>query len=378
MTQTVITGSGLYIPPNSATNEELVASFNKYVDNYNQKHASEIEAGTVEALNYSSEAFIEKASGIKSRYFVDASGILDPERMIPNSTEGTWVDDKSKMSQMVMAIEASEKAMEEAGLTPEDIDLIVFSSTIVQQHVPSMAITLQSILGTKGFAYDTQMACSSATFGLAQAESFIKSGMAKRALIVTAEYLSPLMNYKDRDSHFIFGDVGVATIIEREDVMKGNKGFRMLSSRLHTELSENITAYWSFVARLQPEKMDDPALYFKQEGRKVFKELLPMVINLISDHLAENKLGAEDLKRMWLHQANINMNMFAAKKLLGRDPSFDEAPTVLEEFGNTGGAGCVIAFDKYHDDFKAGEKGILCSFGAGYSIGSVIVEYIEK
>lgn len=377
MTNTVITGSGLYTPENIVTNEQLVTSYNQYAENFNQQHADAIAAGDIEAKPPSSVEFIEKASGIKARHYMEAKGIIDPKRMMPYATENDIPDDKDRMTQLTMAVAASEMALKQAGLKAEDIDLIVFSCTIVQQHVPSMAVELQHRLGTKGFAYDTQMACSSATFGLTQAQALIQNGTATRALIVTPEYVSPLMNFKDRDSHFIFGDVAVATVLEREDLMKANKGFRVQSTRLTTQLSDNIRAYWSFVARLDPNVIDDDKLYFQQEGRKVFKELLPLVIDHITNHLGEESLSADDMKRMWLHQANINMNNFAAKKLLGRDPEFMEAPTVLEDYGNTAGAGCIIAFHKYKDDFKPGDKGMLCSFGAGYSIGSALVEYIE-
>jgi beta-ketodecanoyl-[acyl-carrier-protein] synthase len=111
-----------------------------------------------------------------------------------------------------------------------------------------------------------------------------------------------------------------------------------------------------------------------QEGRKVFKELLPLVTNFIEEQLAKNHLAASDLKRMWLHQANLNMNMFAIKKLLGRLPEGLEAPIILDEFANVASSGSVIAFHRYQDDLKAGDKGLICSFGAGYSIGSLLVE----
>jgi beta-ketodecanoyl-[acyl-carrier-protein] synthase len=81
-----------------------------------------------------------------------------------------------------------------------------------------------------------------------------------------------------------------------------------------------------------------------------------------------------DTRRFWLHQANINMNQFVTRKLLGRDPTDDEAPIILDEFANTASAGSIIAFHRHHSDIQAGEVGVICSFGAGYSIGSVIVK----
>jgi beta-ketodecanoyl-[acyl-carrier-protein] synthase len=88
------------------------------------------------------------------------------------------------------------------------------------------------------------------------------------------------------------------------------------------------------------------------------------------------RIDIKEIKRMWLHQANINMNHFVARHLLGRDAEFNEAPVVLDEYANTASAGSIIAFHKFNQDLEPGDKGIICSFGAGYSIGSLIVEKI--
>ena len=99
-----------------------------------------------------------------------------------------------------------------------------------------------------------------------------------------------------------------------------------------------------------------------------------MVAEMILEDLATIDLTPADLKRLWLHQANINMNMMVARKVLGRDAEPEEAPVILDEFANTAGAGSLVAFHRNHDGFAAGEKGLICSFGAGYSAGTVFVE----
>ena len=139
-----------------------------------------------------------------------------------------------------------------------------------------------------------------------------------------------------------------------------------------TKFSNNIRNNFGFLNRTAPENRDDDDKLFIQEGRKVFREVSPMVAQLITDHLADNNLQ-DRLRRSWLHQANRNMNDFIAKKVLGYDPNEDDQPTVLDEYANTSSAGSIIAFHKHKDDFKAGEMGAICSFGAGYSAGSVIV-----
>jgi beta-ketodecanoyl-[acyl-carrier-protein] synthase len=112
---------------------------------------------------------------------------------------------------------------------------------------------------------------------------------------------------------------------------------------------------------------------FRQRGRVVYREVCSLVAEHIEAHLAERGLVAADLKRMWLHQANLGMNELISRRVLGRPAEKHEAPVILDAYANTSSAGSVIAFHNTKDDFDAGEIGILCSFGAGYSIGSAIL-----
>ena len=101
-----------------------------------------------------------------------------------------------------------------------------------------------------------------------------------------------------------------------------------------------------------------------------------MVADLILGHLAELGLASQNLRRLWLHQANLAMNRLIARKVLGRDPSAGEAPVILDRYANTSSAGSIIAFHQHQADLESGDLGLICSFGAGYSVGSVIVEKI--
>ena len=118
---------------------------------------------------------------------------------------------------------------------------------------------------------------------------------------------------------------------------------------------------------------DPQELVFRQNGQMVFREVCPMVAAHITEHLAQLDLAPADVRRFWLHQANLKMNQLIAKGVLGRLPTEDEAPVILDEFANTSSAGSVIAFHRHRDDLAPGDIGVLCSFGAGYSVGSVIV-----
>ncbi len=365
-----ITGTGLYTPPYSISNEELVESFNAYVDLYNEENADAIAAGELTALQHSSADFIEKASGIKARYVVNKEGILDPRRMTPIIPERSN-EEPSVMCEM--AIKASRDAMAQAGVEPSDIGAVICAASNMQRAYPAMAVEIQSALGIDGFAFDMNVACSSATFGLQQARDTIVSGMAKHVLMVNPEICTGHLNFRDRDSHFIFGDVCTATILSAEPVDNGNC-FRIIDTRLKTMFSNNIRNNFGYLNRGDESGVGQADKLFVQEGRKVFKEVCPAVATLISEQLGSSDVAPDDLKRMWLHQANLNMNVLIAKRVLGRDATPEEAPVILDEYANTSSAGSIIAFHKYHDDFETGDLGVICSFGAGYSIGSVLME----
>ena len=374
MTKVHITGTGLFTPEESVSNEELVAAFNAYVENFNAEHAADIEAGRVEALAASSVAFIEKASGIKSRFVMNKSGIIDPEIMCPRLPERSN-DEPSILAEM--SIRATQDAMQQAGIESTDIDAVLVACSNLQRPYPAIAVEVQELLGIDGFGFDMNVACSSATFGIQTGCDMIRSGSARRVLVVNPEICTGHLNFRDRDSHFIFGDVCTAVILEGDDVAASKGAFEIIDTRLITKFSNNIRNNFGFLNRTAPNTLNAKDKLFVQEGRKVFREVVPMVAELIEQHLNDNSLAAGDLRRMWLHQANRGMNDLIAKKVLGREPSDLEQPTVLDEYANTSSAGSIIAFHKHKEDFAAGELGVICSFGAGYSAGSVIVRRLD-
>ena len=370
MHNVVISGTGLYTPANSISNEELVESFNAYVELFNNENSAAIAKGEVEALVGSSAAFIEKASGIKSRFVVDKDGILNPQRMTPRIPERSN-DEQSILCEM--SVIAAKQALERAGRTAADVDAVILASSNQQRPYPAIAVEVQAALGIQGFAYDMNVACSSATFGLQAAVNCIQLGQARSILVVSPEICSGHLNFRDRDSHFIFGDAATAILVERADLATSAFQWDVIGTKLITQFSNNIRNNFGFLNRAAEEGIGAPDKLFIQEGRKVFKEVCPMVAELIGSHLLENKLDVADVKRFWLHQANLNMNLLITRRLLGRDASPDEAPVILDTYANTSSAGSVIAFHKHQDDLPKGALGVLSSFGAGYSIGSVIL-----
>jgi beta-ketodecanoyl-[acyl-carrier-protein] synthase len=369
LTDAVIAATGLYTPPFSLSNAELVEAFNAYVARFNETNAQAIESGDVAALTPSSVEFIEKASGIKARYVVDKSGLVDPEVMRPNIPERPN-DEISVLAEM--AVEAAKEAIARWGKPASQIDAVICAASNMQRAYPAMAIEVQQALGIEGFAFDMNVACSSATFGIKTAADFVTSGSARAVLMVNPEICSGHLNFRDRDSHFIFGDVATAVIVEAADQADAG-GWDILGTRLKTQFSNNIRNNFGFLNRAAPEGVGAVDKLFVQEGRKVFREVVPMVSDMITEHAGDIGIDPTGLKRLWLHQANINMNEMIGRKVLGRDPAPGENVIILDEFANTSSAGSIIAFHRANDDFAAGETGLICSFGAGYSAGTVFV-----
>lgn len=366
----VLSGVGLWTPPYKITNQELVESYNAWAEAYNQKHQAQIEAGELTAKPFSSAEFIEKASGIKSRYIYRKEGALDIERMrpkIPERGEGEL------SNQAEIAIEAAKLAMADANKTADEIDAVIVSCAYTQRSYPAIAIEVQNELGIDGFGFDMLVACSAATFGMHRAWEMIASGNAKCVLVINPELVSPQVNYTDRDSHFIFGDVATATILETAETVNTDTAFDILSTKAKTVYSNNIRSNFGYMSRANDADPFGPDKLFHQAGRRVFKEVCPMAAEHIASHLGQHELTADNVNRWWLHQANINMNTLICKKLLGRDANSEEAPIVLDEYANTASAGSIIAFALHHEDLASQDVGVICSFGAGYSIGSLVV-----
>lgn len=368
----VISATGLFTPAETITNEELVASFNAFVDRHNAAHAAAIAAGEAEPLAYSSVEFIEKASGIKARHVMSKAPILDPAVMCPRLPE-RGNDEISVMAEIGVA--AARQALARAGRDAKDVDAVLCAASNMQRAYPAMAIEIQQALGIEGFGFDMNVACSSATFGIQTAADYIRAGNARSVLVVSPEITSGHLNWRDRDSHFIFGDVATAVLVEDAAIAPAQH-WDILGTRLKTVFSNNIRNNFGFLNRAAPESAGAADKLFVQEGRKVFKEVVPMVAQMILDEAARLGIDPADLRRLWLHQANAGMNRLISHKVLGHEANEDESPTVLDTYGNTSSAGSIIAFHQHSDDLAPGDTGLICSFGAGYSAGTVFVRKV--
>ena len=350
----------MWHPEHVLTNEELCVAFNEYVRRANA-------AGAQPPLAESSPEFIVKASGIQRRYIVDKTGVLDPARMCPNVPDRP---DDQRSVQAEFAVHAIERALAAAGRCGEDVDLVVCGTSMLQRAYPAIAIEIQEAIGAHGLGFDLTLGCSSAIAALQVATTSVQTGLARCAIAVSPELMSGHNNWRSRDGHFLFGDAAVALVVEpaRADA------WEILSLRAMSKFSSNIRNNFGFLNRFDPATQFADDKLFYQQGRRVYKDVIPMASRFIADHIASHELAPDDIARYWLHQANRNMNECIAERLLGRAATATEAPMIIETYGNTASAGAAIAFCEHQADLGAGSYGLLAAFGAGYSIGSVVLQ----
>jgi len=364
-TGTAITGHGVWHPDTVLNNDELCVAFNEYARRYNEANPDK------EPIKPSSSEFIVKASGIKHRYVQDKTGLLDPERMCPN------IPDRPETELSIQAeysVNAAKVALAKAGKTAEDVDLVVLGASNLQRMYPAISIEVQEALGARGWALDMSLGCSAATGATIIASQAIQSGTATCALVVVPELTTGHMNWRDRDSHFIFGDASVAMVVEKADRAKPGSweilSTRMLSKWNPTSIRNNL----GYLDRCDPTTKDTDSKLFHQQGRRVFKDVVPLASKFIKEHLESHGLAPAQIGRYWLHQANEKLNSLVAEYVLGREATRAESPIILDEYGNTASAGSLIAFSLHSDDLAAGTYGVMCSFGAGYSLGSLMLQ----
>ncbi len=372
MHNVVISGTGIYLPPDTISNEELVESFNIYVDQHNNQFAKEIANGSKEALLKSRADFIEQASGIKQRHVINKQGILDPGLMHPIIP---LRQDNQISVQCEFALPAAKEALKNANKSASDIDAIIIACSNLERAYPSLSIELQSALGIKAFGIDTTGGCAAAVFGISMAYSLIQSQLARSVLVVTPELYTCHLNFRDRKSHFIFGDGCSAVVLEDQSNCQSLYAYKISGIKLHSQFSNNIRNNFGFLNQCNIEKRFSFDKLFKQNGKKVREEIVPLATKHILEHLTEQGMSAQNISKLWLHQANIHINEQIVKNVFGcHQVTSEEAPSILSECGNTGAAGSIINFHKHHSLLPPQSMSVICAFGTGYSIGSILLE----
>ena len=370
MHRVIISGIGIEIPEATITNDELVSSFNAWVDRENARR----KASGGEPLSKSDTDFIVYATGVKNRHVLVRDGILDVDRMAPR-IPARGDDELGVMAEC--GVKSAIRALDHAGVDAASVDMVICAASHQQRPYPAIAIEIQQALGTGGAAFDMSLGCSSAAAGLHVATSLVRSGAQKRVLIVTPEIITGHLNFRDRQTHFIFGDASTSLLVEALDEGQSRSGrFEVLDTRNWTQFSNNIRTNFGFLVRDGQEDTSAVQMegnMIKQVGNKVFKEVTLAAHRFIEEFLTDQGLTPADIRRYWLHQANGRMNAMIMKLTLGHEADEDVAPMVLEKLGNTAAAGAIIAMKQYHEDMEPGEYGLLCAFGAGYSIGAALL-----
>jgi 3-oxoacyl-[acyl-carrier-protein] synthase III len=318
-----ITGTGSFLPPRRLTNAAL---------------AQELAARGVET----SDEWIVERTGIRARHFVD---------------DGVFSSD--------LALEACQRALQAAGRTPQEVDLIIVATSTPDMVFPSTACILQNKLGAHGCpAFDVQAVCSGFVYALTIADAMIKSGAASRALVVGAEVFSRLLDFSDRTTCVLFGDGAGAVVLEASDTPG------ILASDLHADGSHvGILCVPGHVAN--GHILGDPLL--KMDGQAVFKLAVGVLEEAARACLAKAQLTHADIDWLIPHQANIRIMQSTARKL---KLAADKVVVTVDQHGNTSAASIPLALDfaVRKGQVKPGETLMLEGVGGGFTWGAVLLK----
>tara|TARA_R110000868_G_scaffold106587_3_gene292249 strand:- start:19165 stop:20280 length:1116 start_codon:yes stop_codon:yes gene_type:complete len=364
----IIRSTGYWAPPEVISNDELVASYNAYATRFNNDNAAAIAAGQVEEVPLSSAEFITNASGIQRRHVYEKSGILDINAMTPRIAPREFEDIST---QAEFAMQAVRPALEKAGRTGAEIDGVIVASSAQQRNFPGLSCEIQNLIGSDGWSFDLTMACASALYGLNLANAMIRSGQAHRILVCSPEIMTCINVHSRRDVHFIFGDAASAILVEADDGTPG--GWEVLGTHTRNKFSNHLRSDFGFINIAERVVKPDFQPGLDQDGHRVFKDVVSFAPVVARELMAQLNLEPEEISRAWLHQANNRMVDLIAKRILGRDRTEQNAPSTLEEYGNTSSSSVVMNFEMNSDDMKAGENGVMCAFGAGYGVGAAVI-----
>ncbi len=297
---------------------------------------------------------LEKMVETSHDWIVTRSGII--ERHF--AAEGEQASD--------MAVHASQRALEAAGISVDEIDLVIVATTTPDHILPSTACILQDKLGIKnGPAFDVQAVCSGFIYALNTADLYIRSGQARNALVVGTEVLSRLLNWEDRTTCVLFGDGAGAVVLQRSDVPG------ILSAKLHADGSHRnkLTADGGI---RDGAIFGDP--YIRMDGQAVFKFAVKVLSEVVEEVLAENKMTCTDIDWLVPHQANIRIMEATAKKL---GLSMDKVVVTVAHHGNTSAASIPLALDTAVRDgrIQPGQHVLLEAVGGGFTWGAVLLRW---
>ena len=316
-----ILGTGSYLPENVVTNDDLA----KIMD--------------------TSDEWISSRTGIRQRHLVK-----------DETTAG-------------MSAKAAERALEEAGMTAEEIDLLIVGTLSPDHVTPSCACEVQSMIGAvNAVAFDINAACSGFMYAMNTAYAYIQSGIYKNALIIGAETLSKIMDWNDRSTCVLFGDGAGAAVVKGDETgllkfTQGADGSKGMVLACKSRLNNNPLVQ-------NPTDLD----YVYMDGQEVYKFAVSTVPAAIKQVMDEAGLVESDIKYFLLHQANIRIIQSVAKRLKS---DLDKFPLTLDRCGNISAASVPILLDEVNKKgmLKRGDKIVLAGFGAGLTWSAAVMEW---
>lgn len=317
-----IVGSGGYLPPRVVTNDDL---------------AAELATRQIET----SDQWITERTGIRQRHLADKG-----------------------MTTSMLATEAARRALADAGVEAGEIDLIIVATSTPDFVFPSTACLVQANLGNKGAAaFDVQAVCSGFVYALTTADSFIRAGRAKCALIIGAEVFSSILDWSDRATCVLFGDGAGAVVLKAGDAPG------IMGAELHADGSQmNILCAAGNVAFGQVT--GDP--FLRMDGQAVFKQAVTVLDRSARSVTEQSKVALSDIDWLIPHQANLRILTFLAKKL---DIPVEKVVITVDQHANTSAASIPLAFNVARQDgrIKPGQLVLMQGVGGGFTWGSVLV-----
>jgi 3-oxoacyl-[acyl-carrier-protein] synthase III len=329
-------------------------------------------------------------SGYRTR--IAGTGSYLPEKILSNhdieklvDTSDQWIRERTGIERRHIAAKdqtttdlgliAAQKALKDAGLQPQQIDLIIFCTVTGDQVMPSSACVLQEKLGCKSIpAFDLSAACSGFVYGMSVADQFIRSGMYERILVVGAEVIHRFVNYKDRETCILFGDAAGAFVFERAP--KGSENI-IFSTHLRAEGAHGdlfqLPAGGSKIPFSQ-KVLDENLQFVKMKGKEIFKNAVRTMSETCTLALETNNFPKEKVDWLIPHQANWRIMEAVADHL---DFPKEKVVSIVHEMGNTSAATVPVAFDFARIDgrIKRGQTILFTAFGAGLTAGSALFKF---
>lgn len=317
---------------------------------------------------------------------IKGTGSYLPEKVLTNTdlekmvdTTDEWIFDRTGIKERHIAAEnettcdlaehAARAAMEHAGVTADDIDLIIIATTTPDRVFPSTACLLQQRLGIKGCAaFDVQAVCTGFVYALGIADKFIKSGTNKCALVIGAETMSRITDWTDRGTCILFGDGAGAAILEASE----EPG--ILSTHLHADGQYEDLLTVDGGVSTDYSKIESGTAFMRMKGNEVFKMAVNTLGRIVDETLAANNMQKTDIDWLVPHQANIRIINATAKKL---QMNIDHVVVTVDKHGNTSAASVPLALDVAVRDgrIQRGDTILLEAFGGGFTWGSALVKY---